>query len=171
MPPSPRDEIRPLTAQERTRATIAYWICVGACVVFAAAAAYIVWLREAPIREARPVAARIEHVEMISRDDGHGHVRTLPLVIYSYTIGGVRYTTSRLTSLATPHGDRWAADVTRRYHQGDSVTAYYNPAEPGSAFLTRERSWGAYAMVGIPLLLALALVLYWPRALPGPRSP
>lgn len=135
----------------------------------AAGGFYLVRLEDTPVRNADPVPARIEHVEVISRDDGHGHTAKLPLVIYSYSINGVRYTTDRLTSLGRQRGANWIAEVTQRFRPGETVTAHVAKLDPGSAFLIRDYDWRAYAYLVVPLVIALGLAVYWPWA--GIRQP
>jgi hypothetical protein len=54
--------------------------------------------------------------------------------------------------------------MTRRFHTGETVTAYVSPTNPGSAFLIRDYDWRAYTLLGLPLALAVGLVIYWPWA-------
>lgn len=155
-------DVRPLTRNERVRATVAYWLIVVVCVAFSAAGWFLVYAQAQPSRGVQPVPAKIEHVEVVSTKDAHGHPTKRPLVIYSYTVGGVRYTTDRISSLVRPHGASWADEMVHRYHPGESVTAYVAPFDPGSAFLIRDRDWRTYAFGIVPLVLAVGLAAYWP---------
>ena len=147
---------------ERLRARIAYWVLVVACLVIAGGGWYLVRLEEQPARVADPVQATVEHVDVITRDDGHGHMTKRPLVIYSYSIHGVRYTTDRLTSLGRTHDSAWVGQVVQHYRPGQAVTAYVSPSDPGSAFLLRDYDWRAYVFLGAPLVLGIGLIGYWP---------
>ena len=51
----------------------------------------------------------------------------------------------------------------RSVHAGDTVTAYYDPASPGSAFLITERNWLVYLAFIVPVVLAILLAALWPR--------
>jgi hypothetical protein len=115
------------------------------------------------------VTAKIEHAQVVSTRDARGHEVKRPLIIYSYAVGGVRYTTDRITSLRRNHSDAWAADMVRRYHVGENVTAYSSPTDPGSAFLIAETDWRLYGFIIAPLVLAIALAVYWPWAM-GSRA-
>jgi len=110
------------------------------------------------------VLATIERAEDISTNDGHGHVTKRLLVIYSYSVDGVRYTTDRVTSRGNAHGSLWAEHVARQFHSGQSVTAYVGTTDPGSAFLVRDHDWRVYALVAFPLVVAIGLAIYWPWA-------
>jgi Protein of unknown function (DUF3592) len=155
---------REWTPAERMRAGIAYWVLVAACLVMSSGGVYLIYLQERPAREARQVAATIERLEVIPRDDGHGHVEHRPLVLYSYSVDGVRYTTDRLTSLSRQHDSAWIAHATAQFHVGQSVTAYVHIADPGFAFLVRDHDWRAYAFSGVTAAMALGLAAYWPWA-------
>jgi len=169
-PPSPsQGPPRQWTRAERMRASIAYWLLVVACLIVAGGGAYLVHLEATPDRGTQIVPATIEHVEVIARNDGHGHTVKLPLVLYSYSINGVRYTTDRLTSRGRCHDENWATDVAHRYHAGETVPAYVSTFDPGNGFLIRDTDWRAYAFLIVPLLIAIMLAVYWPWA--GIRAP
>ena len=160
---------RALTRTERVRAGVAYWLFVVACLAFSGAGWYLVYVEAGPARNAQPMQARIEHVEVVSTRDPKGHAVRKPLIIYSYSVGGVRYTTDRITSLARSHSSSWADQITRQFHVGQTVTAYVAPLEPGSAFLIQDRDWRAYLFAILPLVAGLGLAAYWPWA--GIRAP
>jgi hypothetical protein len=137
---------------------------VVACLAFSGAGWYLIYVEGGPARNAQPVQARIEHVEVVSTKDSRGRALQRPLVIYSYSVGGVRYTTDRIMSVARPQTSSWAEEIARQYKVGQTVTAYVTPLDPGSAFLIQDRDWRAYAFAIIPLILALGLAVYWPWA-------
>ena len=155
---------RPLTRTERVRAGVAYWLFVVACLAFSGAGWFLVHAEAAIARHAQAVDAVIEHVEVVSAPDSKGRVTRRPLIIYSYSIGGVRYTTDRVTALTRSHSASWADEIVGQYKVGQKVTAYVSPADPGSAFLIADRDWRAYAFAVVPLVLALGLAAYWPWA-------
>ncbi len=154
----------PLTRTERVRAGVAYWLFVVACLAFSGAGWYLVYVEAGPTRNTQPVQARIEHTELVSIKDPNGHVLRRPLVIYSYSVGGVRYTTDRITSLGRSHSASWAEKIVGQFHVGQTVTAYVSPFDPGSAFLIQDRDWRAYVFAIVPLLVGLGLAAYWPWA-------
>jgi hypothetical protein len=159
-PSGPRD----LTRTERVRAGVAYWIFVVALLAFSGAGWYLVYVEAGPARNTQPVQAKIEHVEVVSAKDASGRPIRRPLILYSYSVGNVRYTTDRITSLGRSHGASWTDDIVGQYHAGQTVTAHVNPFDPGSAFLIQDRDWRAYVFAIIPLVLALGLAAYWPWA-------
>jgi hypothetical protein len=157
-------EIRPLTRTERVRAGVAYWLLTVALLAFSGAGWFLVYAQGKPARTAQPVPARIESAEVLSVKDAHGHPVKRAMVIYSYSVGNVRYTSSRITSLAGAHSDSWEEHMAHRFHIGQDVTAYVAPLDPGSAFLIQQGDWRAYAFGIVPLVFALALAIYWPWA-------
>jgi hypothetical protein len=161
--------VRPLTRTERVRAGVAYWLLVVALLAFSGAGWFLVYAQGKPARSAKPVPARIESSEVLSVKDAKGHFVKRPVVIYSYSVGDVRYTSSRITSLAGRHSDAWAEDIAHRFHPGQTVTAYTEPLDPGSAFLIQTGDWRTYSFAIVPLVLALALAIYCPWA--GIRNP
>jgi Protein of unknown function (DUF3592) len=156
--------VRPLTRIERVRAGVAYWLLVVALLAFSAAGWFLVYAQGKPARIAKAVPARIESVQVLSVKDARGHSTKRPIIIYSYSVGDVRYTSDRIMSLAEPHSASWAERMAQRFHVGQAVTAYITPLDPGSAFLIQERDWRTYAFGVVPLILALALAIYWPWA-------
>jgi len=159
-----KEQIPELTAEQRTRARIAYWVTFAALLLFAGGGGYLVALESRPARAARPIEGRIEHVDFIKHDDGHGNVSVRPIVIYSYSVGEVRYTTDRIGSLGHPLQARDSVEIRRRYQAGQPVTAYVVPLDPGSAFLVQDHDWKAYSFLFVPLAGALGLAAYWPAS-------
>jgi hypothetical protein len=111
------------------------------------------------------VTATIIHVDVIAHQDTRGRTLEQPIVMYSYQVDGVHYSTDRVTVLEASRSGHWATDVASRFHAGDTVTAYYDPTAPGSAFLIEERSWTIYASFIAPLVIAIVLACLWPRVI------
>jgi hypothetical protein len=157
-------ETRPLTRAERIRLGILYWGFVGACLVFAAVGWRLVRVQEIPIRNSVPVTAMVDRVDVVTHKDGRGATVQQPVVLYSYQVNGVHFSTDRVTPHDASRSGAWAAGVASRFHAGQTVTAYYDPADPGSAFLIAERSWAVYASFVVPLAIAVVLISLWSRA-------
>jgi hypothetical protein len=161
---------RVLTRGERIWLTVLYWGLVAACVVFAIVGWRLVQAQEAPLRGAHPVSATILRTDVVTHKDAQGHTVQQPIVMYSYQVDSVHYSTDRVTLREASRAGDWAKGVAARFHAGDTVTAYYDPASPGSAFLITERSWIVYAAFGVPLVLAILLSLLWPRVVGQARA-
>jgi hypothetical protein len=149
---------------------ILYWGLVAACALFTVVGWRLLRSQELPLRNARTVPATIIRVDVIAHKDAQGHPVQQPIVMYSYEVDGVHYSTDRVTLREASRPGRWAADIASRFHAGDTVTAHYDPATPGSAFLITERSWLIYAAFIVPLALAVLLCLLWPRVIGQART-
>jgi hypothetical protein len=154
---------RPLTRGERIWLTIVYWGLVAACVLFALVGWRLVHSQEALLKGVLPVAAKIIRSEVVAHKDAQGHTLEQPIVMYSYQVDSVHYSTDRVTLREASRSGHWAKDVAARFHVGDTVTAYYDPASPGSAFLITERNWLVYVAFIVPVALAILLAALWPR--------
>jgi hypothetical protein len=139
-------------------------------VVFAARGWHLLQEQEGPLRDAHPVRAAIIRTDVVTHKDAKGRTVQQPIVMYSYEVDSVHYSTDRVTLREASRPGSWAADVAARFHAGDTVTAYYDPASPGSAYLITERSWVIYAALIVPALLAIFLSLFWPRVLGQARA-
>jgi hypothetical protein len=164
------DTGRPLTRGERIWLMILYWGLVGACVLFTIVGWRLIRAQEGPLRNARTVRATVIRVDVIAHKDAQGHPVEQPIVMYTYVVDSVHYSTDRVTLREASRPGHWAADVASRFHAGDTVTAYYDPATPGSAFLITERSWLVYVAFIVPLVFAVLLCLLWPRVLGQSRT-
>jgi len=149
---------------------ILYWGLVAACVLFTVVGWRLVSAQERPLWNARAVPATVIRADVIAHKDAQGHAVQQPVVMYAYEVDGVRYSTDRVTLRDASRPGRWATDIASRFRAGDTVTAYYDPASPGSAFLITERSWVIYASFVVPLVLAILLCLLWPRVLGQART-
>ncbi len=116
------------------------------------------------------IPATILRTDIVTHKDVHGRTVQQPIVMYSYQVDGVHYSTDRVTLREAARTGNWATGVVARFHAGDTVTAYYDPAAPGSAFLITERSWAVYAAFVVPLVLAILLSLLWPRVVSQARA-
>jgi Protein of unknown function (DUF3592) len=154
-----------MTRGERVRLAVMYWGFVVACLVFAAVGLHMVRAQEIPIRDARPVSAAVKRVDIVTHKDVRGRPTQQPIVLYSYQVNGVHYSTDRVALREASRSGSWASDVAARFRVGQTVTAYYDPADPGAAFLIPERSWAVFASFIVPLAVALVLAGLWPRAM------
>ena len=83
-----------------------------------------------------PVDATVVHSELGSSDDGSYHAA----ITYEYTVDGRTYESS---NIFPGPGDSTGTDpqgLVDDHPEGASVTAYYDPANPSTAFLIQERN-------------------------------
>ena len=84
----------------------------------------------------------------------------IPRVTFRYTVAGKVYQAGRVTPLDVSGTERWARKHVEIYHPGEVVTAYYDPQNPGRAFLERRGTGTLTATFFLPVPL-LALALLW----------
>lgn len=90
-----------------------------------------------------------------------GHTASyLPRVVFQYSVQGRVYRADRLTPRDVPGTLRWARKHVSGYRAGDHVTAYFDPRNPGQAFLLRRGTPALTATFFLPVpVLALAFWL------------
>jgi hypothetical protein len=74
-----------------------------------------------------------------------------PVIAFLYTVAAVTYTSDRVMPIARAKSERWARAFIAAYRPGEAVTAYYDPANPASAVLVRDRGVVPYLFVAIGL--------------------
>jgi len=99
-----------------------------------------------------PVTATVLSTRIQAHDDSEGGTTYEPVVVYRYYVNDREYTASRVTPLKESRSGRWARRVTGRYAIGSEHTAYYDPENPGEAFLLRSRSVIPWGFIVIPLV-------------------
>ena len=109
---------RPLTRGERIWLTIVYWGLVAACVLFALVGWRLVHSQEAPLKGVLPVTAKIIRSDVVAHKDAQGHTLEQPIVMYSYQVDSVHYSTDRVTLREASRSGHWAKDVAARFHAG-----------------------------------------------------
>jgi hypothetical protein len=149
--------------RERARMKVLYWVLVAVCIVTSGVGWYLIQWQRIPVEHSVPVQATVRSVSVLTQDDGKGHVTKHPLVLYSYEVGGVAYTTDRIVPATDRKDGAAAAALIGRLHEGDLITAYYDSMQPSSAYLVREHTWLLYLYSIGPLVLALFLIFNWPR--------
>jgi hypothetical protein len=111
----------------------------------------------------------------IEAEAGHA-AAYVPRVVFEYTVQGRVYQAERVTPRDVSGTQRWARKHIAAYRPGQHVTAYYDPRDPGQAFLERRGTPALTATFFLPVpLLALAFWLAasarMKRGLHGARGP
>ena len=99
----------------------------------------------------QPVTATVVSTRVDEHSDSDGSTYE-PVVVYRYHVDDREYTASRVTPLKESRSGGWARRVTARYQVGNTYTAFYDPEDPGEAFLMRSRSLIPWGFIAIPLL-------------------
>lgn len=141
------------------------------CAVFAAVGVGTVTTELVRLVTWRPVTATVLSTD-IRFERGAKHPTFRPIVVYRYAVAGRDYQADRVTPVAYAGSRGWAEAAVRPYEPGQTVTAYVNPANPGSAYLLHGFDVRLFPIVVVPFCL-LAFVAGIARATraraPAPR--
>jgi hypothetical protein len=152
-----------LSSEDRSRLRVPYWALVGICLLFAGAGLYLIQWQARPLHNWIPVNATIQRIDSIKQNNDRGHSAQRPVILYSYPVGAVVYTTDRVTPTSDVRDLSTVSTLARQLHEGQNITAYYDPLQPESAYLIRARHRVLYVLFVAPLVLALILLANWPR--------
>jgi hypothetical protein len=153
----------PWTPLERARARRFYWALIVICLIFAGAGWYLIQWQQRPLHDWVPVTATIRRLDVIPQNDGQGRTTQRSVILYSYSARDVVYTTDRVTPATDVRDPGAVAALAKSLHEGQTVTAYYDPVQPGSAYLVRAHHRLLYVLFAAPLVLAIILIANWPR--------
>lgn len=137
---------------------------------FAGIGAYGVWSQHHKITTYRPVEAMVVSTRVAEH---RGKSTTYsPEVHYRYKVGDVTYISRNVLPFHESASYAWAQEIRHHYHSRQSTEAYYDPANPGDAFLLRRYSFTPYVFVLFPIIfLVVPVVLYFAQAAARPLSP
>jgi Protein of unknown function (DUF3592). len=136
--------------------------------LFLAVGGYLVYEQEQALRSYESTEATVLGTEVdrdVDRETGEpDSVTYTPIVEYRYRVDGQTYTARNVypggTSARSDRG--WAQGVVDDYRQGETVTAYYDPADTSEAYLIKQRDLTKFAFVVLPLgFLGMGLLLVW----------
>lgn len=131
-------------------------VLIGAGVIWFGYSDYTT--QEERVENAIEVDAEILDTD-VDRRSGSSSTTYYPSVEFEYTYEGTTYTSSNVhaTESRSGHSSRSSAEsVTDDYPEGDTVTAYLDPNEPGAAFLDVDHSNGPYLWMGLGAVFVLA---------------
>jgi hypothetical protein len=123
----------------------------GFSLIFIDVGSYMAWSQDHAMRAHVPVTANVLSRDIESNSDSDGTTYR-PVVKYRYTVNGRSYESDQVTVLKEASGHSWATGVLARIPSGDTVRAYYDPADPSSAFLLRETSFFPYIFILFPMV-------------------
>ena len=82
-----------------------------------------------------------------------------PAIRFRYRVGEHTYTSDKVFLVDEWSGLRgWAQSISDRYRPEQSTTAYYNPADPTDAILTRRYSFVPYFFILLPMAMEVILI-------------
>jgi hypothetical protein len=114
--------------------------------------ARVLWIARSRAARYAPVQATVLTTTVDSRRSLRGGVSYLPRVRYRYVVEGTTYHSDRTTLLDLSSSRSWAERIASRYHPGEPVTAYYDPARPEEAYLLAATGGLPYWLIGICLV-------------------
>lgn len=133
----------------------------GFACLFMMIGAGMAWSQAAKLGGWLPVTATVAGGEVTVNRDSDGDTYT-PVVHFTYRVGGVEHTahTPQPLEISGDHGS--AQRVVARFTPGQQVTAWYNPAAPGEAYLIREADLFPYLFILFPMLhFSAGLAVWW----------
>jgi hypothetical protein len=109
-----------------------------------------------------PTAATIAHAELLTSATTDSAEYRIS-VAYEYVVNGVRYTGKRIGFGPRSYTRKKRAQAElERYPVGCTVTAYFDPENPGDAVLVRDAPSNIlYLVMGICLLVFAAGIVIW----------
>jgi hypothetical protein len=152
-----------LTPEDRSRLRVLYWTLIIVCLIFSGAGWYLVVWQTRPLENWIPVTATVRRVDVIEQKDSNSGSTKRPVILYSYAVDSVVYTTDRVTPSSDVRDPATVSALAAGLHEGQSITAYHDPFQPGSAYLVRSRHRILYVLAVGPLLLAVILLANWQR--------
>jgi hypothetical protein len=159
--PNPRLGSGALTAKDEAdirKGRVGLYVMGAFCCLFLAIGGTLVAKEHRRLTTYEPVTATVLSARVQDHSDSDGTTYE-PVIAYRYRVNGREYTASRVTPLKESRSGRWAHRVTARYEVGNNYTAYYDPANPGEAFLQRSRSiipW-AFLLIGLAGLMFVGI--------------
>lgn len=121
--------------------------------VFIGIGANLALQQDSKIHTFRPVQVTIDSSEVKTTRGSKGGSTYSPDVTYEYDVDGAHYTSSQtLVSSLSTSDYNWAEGIVNRYHQGQKAEAYFNPFNPGDAFLVKEHSFFPYFFILFPMI-------------------
>jgi len=109
-----------------------------------------------PVVNGKLISSVVSKVTTGNRGNGFSYI---PIISYSYAVGAVSFTSSRVYSLSSDYGFASQSSAQKCCDQlasKPSLKVYYNPAEPSFAFL---RNGPGILSVLLPLLIGTVFII------------
>jgi hypothetical protein len=130
--------------------------------LFVAIGTPMMWREHIRLTKWLPTQATVlsSRVQEVSDDDGSTY---RPVVVYRYFVDDRTYTSSRVTPISESRSGGWANRVVSGFAVGGTYPAWYDPANPGDAFLLRSRSIVALVFTIVGAVIASSALLIDPE--------
>lgn len=121
---------------------------------------WLAWQQHQRLTAYQPASATVLSTGVVTNQDNQGQRTERPSVRYAYQVNGHSYSSNVVTPFNESHSGDWAHRVAAPYHPGETITIYYDPANPAHAYI--ERTWSVlpWALVaGSSLFLCISVIL------------
>jgi hypothetical protein len=147
-----------ITSPRQTRAALAFLALFG--LVFGGIGGTIMLREHQRLTTWLPVDATVLNKRVDRHSDSDGTTYS-PVVVYQYSVNDRQYTSSSVLPTKESRSGGWARKIVEEYEPNQTYTAWYNPADPGQAFLRRSRSIVAEIFTAVgAVILGIAVVVH-----------
>lgn len=101
----------------------------------------------------RPIPAKVLVSQAIPTPNRAS--RYIPMVRYSYRVGGHRYFGRSLTIVEAAFGPERLRTILNQYHPGRTSMAYYDPGNPAQSVLSRNITFNPYGYLLLGLMMLM----------------
>ena len=116
------------------------------------------WRQARLLDNAVAVSAQVEKTDLGETTDSEGEPTFSPKVTFHYKVAGREFTSNHVYAIDVGQSSHsWARGVIARFHAGDKVTAFCDPARPGEVFLLRQADFFPYMFLLVGMIFALAI--------------
>jgi hypothetical protein len=133
--------------------------------------ARVLWVAHRRVARYVSVQATVLAASVESRRSLRGGVSYFPRVRYSYVVEGTIYHSDRTTLLDLSSTRSWAEGIAARFHPGEAVQGYYDPARPDQAYLLTTTGALPYGLIAFCVLWEAGAVWLFRRWLRRPAVP
>ena len=125
------------------------------------------------LRGFQAVPATVTGTGVVSQRGSKGGTTYAPRVDFTYQVAGATHVAHTPFPLAIYGSGDWAQELVASYHVGQQLTAWYNPAAPGEAYLEHKVDIFPYCFILFPMVhvaVGLAIMLFSGRSPGAPLS-
>jgi len=121
---------------------------------------WLAWNQHQRLTTYRPVAATVLSTDVVVNHDNQGQVTQRPSIRYTYRVNGLSYSSDAVTPFNEARSADWAHQMTAPYHRGETITVYYDPINPGHAYIVKTWSILPWVLIaGSSLFLCISVIL------------
>ena len=134
----PIDPAQLQRTQAKLRRSAKLFVAFG--LIFVAFGGWMTYVQYSRLLTYRPVPAVVLFSTVISHRGSKGGTSYSPSVTYRYTVADREHVSTHATILDESRTGSWAQRIASRFHPGDTVQAWFDPAHPDRSYLVHEPS-------------------------------